>query len=62
MCLIRKRQPSKHKTVRKGALIQKQKKKKRREDYLIEDPSIRYEAHSRWEAEDIYDEDDFCDR
>ncbi|MFB0920663.1 MAG: hypothetical protein QMB62_07245 [Oscillospiraceae bacterium] len=37
------------------------KRKAARKDYLFEDPSIRGEAHSLWEAEDIYDEDDFKD-
>lgn len=59
MCLLRKRRFPKRKNARKAVLKHKQKKK--REDYLIEDPSIRHEARSRWEAEDIYDEDDFND-
>ena len=59
MCLLRKKRLSKRKNARKD--VSKKKKKKNREDYLIEDPSIRHEARSRWEAEDIYDEDDFCE-
>ena len=35
--------------------------KKKKKDYLLEDPSIKNEARSLWEAEDIYDEDDFDD-
>lgn len=35
---------------------------KKKKDYLLEDPSIRNEAHTKWEAEDIYDEEDFCDK
>ena len=46
---------------KKNGLI-KTKQKKKKKDYLLEDPSIKNEARSRWEAEDIYDEDDFCEK
>jgi hypothetical protein len=60
LCLLKNRErPPVRKSRRHGNL--KANKKKLSRDYLIEDPSIRHEAHSRWEAEDIYDEDDFKD-
>jgi|GEM_PF-6401884 len=60
MCLIKskKRLPEKkhpEKAAKKGKHLKKY------PDYLIEDPSIKHEAHSKWEADDIYDEDDFRD-
>lgn len=60
MCLLKRRKQSfVRKIVRK--IEPKNKRKKVHENYLIEDPSIKHEAHSRWEAEVIYDEDDFDD-
>ena len=49
----------KHKKMR--VISRKMKRKTSQKGYLFEDPSIRGEAHSLWEAEDIYDEDDFRD-
>ena len=58
MCLLRSKKWRRERTrVQKAE--SKGKRKKRYKDYLIEDPSVRHEAHSFWEAEDIYDEDDF---
>jgi len=53
---------------KKKAVREKNSKKKdklhnkEKKNYLLEDPSIKNETHSLWEAEDIYDEDDFCDK
>ena len=60
MCFLKKpKQPANQKNARKA--VTKHNNKKKRENYLVEDASIKHEAHSRWEAEDIYDEDDFKD-
>lgn len=55
----KKRAPSKEKKPISKHRKDGQHKKHR--SYLMEDPSIKNEAHSRSEAEDIYDEDDFDD-
>lgn len=61
MCLIkRKKQRYVAKHAQKTAT--KNKHRSKQKGYLLEDPSIRHEVHSLWEAEDIYDEDDFCDK
>ena len=74
MCLIKKSERSgrrksgpksrpsnsgKHKPTR--IISHRTKCKETRKNYLFEDPSIRGEARSLWEADDIYDEDDFKD-
>ena len=59
MCLLTN---YKHTSKTKRDLNAKTKRKpKKKADYLIEDTSIKNEAHSKWEADDIYDEDDFND-
>ena len=61
MCLLmNKKRLSRKKSVSRKA-AKKGKHLKKYPDYLIEDPSIKNEAHSKWEADDIYDEDDFND-
>ena len=61
MCLIKsKKQRYVPKHLQKT--VMKDKHRSKQKSYLLEDPSIKHEAHSRWEAEDIYDEDDFCDK
>lgn len=52
----------KKKVVSEKKSFKKRTQRKKKKDYLLEDPSIRKEVHSLWEAEDIYDEDDFCDK
>ena len=54
MLFRKKKKPN----VKKNTL-KKKKTNKKKYNFLIEDPSVKNEAHSRWEAEDIYDEDDF---
>jgi hypothetical protein len=51
----------KKKVVPEKKSYKKRTQHKKKKDYLLEDPSIKNEARSLWEAEDIYDEDDFDD-
>ena len=74
MCLIKKSERSGRsksglksrssdigKTKHTRVVSRRTKRKLVRKNYLFEDPSIKGEAHSLWEAEDIYDEADFKD-
>lgn len=61
MCLLLNKNLFSGKRRVSGKAAKKGKHLKKYPDYLIEDPSIKNEAHSKWEADDIYDEDDFND-
>jgi len=55
---MNKKRCSRKKNV-SGKAAKKGKYLKKYPGYLIEDPSIKSEAHTKWKADDIYDEDDF---